>query len=52
MPTPNAYPTYPSYPSSHNQQDDSSDPGIEDVIPTKKDAGQGSFAHYIVRWVS
>lgn len=56
QPYPSAYPPVtPSYPSSnyhYNQDDNPGDPGIEEIIPNKKDAGAGSFAHYIVKFVS
>lgn len=45
--------SYPSYPSqNYNQDNEPSEPGIEEEANRKKDAGPGSFAHYIIRWVS
>jgi hypothetical protein len=49
------YPVYPpsnSYPSYPQQNNDPGDPGIEEVVSPRKDAGSGSFAHYILKWVS
>lgn len=51
--SPHSYPPThpPSYPCS-NYDETPDDPGVEEVIGDKKDAGPGSFAHYIVRFVS
>lgn len=44
-------PSYPNYPCS-NYDETPDEPGVQEVIDNKKDAGPGSFAHYIVRFVS
>lgn len=52
-PYPSTYPSNPSYPSqNYNQDNDPSEPGVDEFVSEKKDAGVGSFAHYIVKFVS